>query len=455
VTPPADDRVESFWARRRRGKVLIVGLSERTGLPAAKLLAAQGVPLRISDNASRDELASLVAELDVPERDLCCGPQGVEQLDGITELLVAPGVPRTIPLIREARRRGLPVQVDIDFLYPVLARRRIAAITGTDGKTTTTTLTGELLAALGSVVVAGNIGVSVLARYDELLACDWLVLEVSSYMLEDLSRFRPNLATILNIGQDHIDRHPDPADYAAAKRAIVRYAQPGDVLVTNLDDPILAAFRPDEVTVRTFSQSQPRADSTFRDGRFTIGSCAFRYADCRLRGLANIDNILAAATLAEVAGVAAEDIVRIVTGFAGLPHRLEHLGTYRGVEVYEDSKASNVHAVEAALRNFEHNVVLILGGRDKGLDFTVLRGHGERIKRLVCYGESGQQLRAAVGLSDALYTYRFADAVRLAAEQCAFGDVLLLSPGCTSWDQHDNYEVRGDEFRALVPECFA
>ncbi len=450
--PPSEDELSS---EVRRGVVLIVGLSERTGLPAAKLLEAKGVRYRVSDCASREELQPLLAQLQVASEDVFSGPQDADQLEGITELLVAPGVPRNIPLVREARRRSIPVRVDIDFLYPVMASKRIVAITGTDGKTTTTTLTGELLKACGRVVVAGNIGVSVLAKYDELLGCDWLVLEVSSFMLEQLSRFRPNIATILNIAQDHIDRHPTPEQYAAAKFDVVRYCEPCDVLVKNLDDPTLAAFCPQNVTVRTVSQTTRSADSYFCDGSFSIGGHSFCYSDCRLKGLANIDNILTAATIAHCAGVAPDRIADRVRAFSGLRHRLQHLGTFKGVDLYEDSKASNVHAVEAALRNFDRNVVLIIGGRDKGLDFTLLRAHAGRIKCLVCYGESGENLRDVVGLSGSLYTYDFEDAVRLAAAQCQAGDVLLLSPGCTSWDQHDNYEVRGDVFQRLAPQCFA
>jgi len=446
---------DEVWAQLRQGTVLIVGLSERTGLPAVQLLEAKGVRYRISDCASRAELEPLLARLQVAPEDLFCGPQQIHQLDGITEVLVAPGVPPTIPLLREARRRSLPVQVDIDFLYPVMAHKKIVAITGTDGKTTTTTLTGELLKALGSVVVAGNIGVSVLAKYDELLGCDWLVLEVSSFMLEQLSRFRPTIAAILNIAQDHIDRHATPELYAAAKFDIVRYCEPGDVLVKNLDDPTLAAFCPQNVTVQTVSQTTRSADSYFSDGSFSVGGHSFRYSDCRLQGLANIDNILTAATIAKLAGVAPATIAERVKRFSGLRHRLQHLGSFRGVDIYEDSKASNVHAVDAALRNFDRNVVLIIGGRDKGLDFTVLRAHARRIKCLVCYGEAGETLRDAVGLPGALYCYDFEEAVRVAAGQCQAGDVLLLSPGCTSWDQHDNYEVRGDLFQRLAPQCFA
>jgi UDP-N-acetylmuramoylalanine--D-glutamate ligase len=446
---------DEFWSQQREGTVLIVGMSDRTGLPAAQLLGAKGVRFRVSDCASREELEPLLAQLDVAPERVFSGPQEGDQLDGIGQVIVAPGVPRTIPLLREARRRAIPVQVDIDFLYPVMARKTIVAITGTDGKTTTTTLTGELLKPHGSVLVAGNIGVSVLAKYDEMLACDWLVLEVSSFMLEQLSRFRPNIAAILNIGRDHIDRHATPAIYAAAKFDIVRYCQPGDVLVKNIDDPTLAAFCPDHVTLRTVSRTTQAADSSYRDGSFFIGGQSIRYSDCRLKGIANIDNILIAATIARSAGVAFDAIAEGVRAFAGLRHRLQHLGTFGGVDIYEDSKASNVHAVEAALRNFERNVVLIIGGRDKGLDFTVLRAHAERLKCLVCYGESGQKLRHMVGLPGALYTFDFEGAVRLAAAQCQAGDVLLLSPGCTSWDQHDNYEVRGDQFQSLAPQCFA
>ncbi|MBN1611666.1 MAG: UDP-N-acetylmuramoyl-L-alanine--D-glutamate ligase [Polyangiaceae bacterium] len=444
-----------FWTRLRQGTVLIVGLSERTGLPAARLFDAHGVRYKVSDHASREELGPRLAQIRVADKDVFSGPQRPEQLDGITEVLIAPGVPRSIPLVREARRRGLPVRVDLDLIYELMASKHIVAISGTDGKTTTTSLTGALLQSIGSVLVAGNIGVSVLAKVDELAACDWLVLEVSSFMLEQVERFRPNIAALLNIAEDHIDRYASLDEYAAVKFNIVRHCRPQDVLVLNVDDPRLARARPNHVTVRTVSRQGAPADSTYADGWFQVGGARFAYAGCQLAGLANIDNILTAATIAHEAGVAPEHLVGTLRRFRGLPHRFECLGTFAGVRVYEDSKATNVHAVEAALLNFQRSVVLILGGRSKGLDFRSLRAHRHRVHRLVCYGESGEQIRDAIELPGALYAYRFGDAVRLAAAQCRPGDVLLLSPGCTSWDQFRDYEARGDAFRRLLPSCFS
>lgn len=452
---PVSSRLDAFWSDKRQGTVLIVGLGERTGLAAAQLLEAQGVRYKVSDCAPRDELARRLGQLQVADSDVYTGRQDARQLEGITEVLLSPGVPRAIELVREATAREIPVRSDIDFLYPLMADKKVVAITGTDGKTTTTSLVGELLRPLGAVEVAGNIGVSVLAKHDELVACDWIVLEVSSFMLEGLSQFRPNFAAILNIAEDHIDRYASLAEYAAAKFEITKHCTPADVLVLNRDDPKLATWSPSHVTVRHVSKSTATADSYFCDGRFHVGGHSFGYADCQLKGLANIDNILTAATIAHEAGVEPEPLAAGVRAFRGLRHRLEHVGCFRGVDVYEDSKASNVHAVAAALDNFERNVVLIIGGRDKGLDFSILRRHQPRLRRLVCYGEDGEKLRDALGFDGALYAYRFEDAVRLAARQCRPGDVLLLSPGCTSWDQFDNYEVRGDVFRELVPECFA
>jgi len=434
--------------------VLIVGLSERTGFAAAGLLERHSVPYKISDCAAHAELEPLLRRLAIPDDEVFTGPQDPAQLEGISLVLLSPGVPRSIPLLVAARQRGIPIMVDVDFLYELIASKAIVAITGTDGKTTTTSLIGELLQSLGKVVVAGNIGVSLYAQYDEILACDWLVLELSSFMLEQLSRFRPDIAVILNIAPDHVDRYESFARYAAVKFTIVRHCREGDLLVKNIDDPLVAGFEPAGLQTRTISQRSTAADAYFDDGDFHVMGHRFAYADCLLAGSQNVDNILAAAMVAFEAGVQPARITQTVREFRGLRHRLQLVGRYRGVAVYDDSKASNVHAVEGALRNF-HNVVLILGGRDKGLDFSGLRRHAHRIRRLVCYGEDGEKIRDVLGFDGALYQYRFEDAVRLAAQQCSAGDVLLLSPGCTSWDQFANYEVRGDVFQQLIPQCFA
>jgi UDP-N-acetylmuramoylalanine--D-glutamate ligase len=303
-------------------------------------------------------------------------------------------------------------------------------------------------------VVAGNIGVPVLAKYDEILNAEWVVLELSSFMLEDLARFRPNIAAILNIAQDHVDRYASLREYAAAKFEIVKHCNGDGVLVKNADDPIIAEFSPKNVSIRTFSKTNSSAGSYFRDGMFHVGDWTFPYSECGLVGQQNIGNILAACTIAREAGVEPRAMAETLRAFRGLPHRMEHLGCFGSVNVYDDSKATNVHAVDAALRNFSANVVLILGGRDKGLDFSILRAHAPRIRRLVCYGECGEKLRDVLGFDHALYAYRFDEAVRLAAAECRAGDVLLLSPGCVSWDQFPNYEIRGNVFGQLVRQCF-
>lgn len=442
---------QDLWAKARRETFLIAGFGARTGLPAARLFERQGIRYRISDKLPRESLAPLLAELQITSSDVRCGPQDASHLEGVTAILLSPGVPRSLPLIREAERRGVPVMVDLDFLYDFIAHKRIVAITGTDGKTTTTSLAGALLQEAGSVVVAGNIGISVLAKYDEILAADWLVVEVSSFMLEGISKFRPSIAALLNIAQDHIDRYSSLDDYAAVKAHIVRHCRRGDVLIKNDDDPRIAALCPTNVRVRSVSPSGRGAGDRFEDGHFVVGGARFAYAGARLRGQQNIPNILVASAIADEAGVPADRIASVVRGFEGLRHRMQHVGTFRGVDVYDDSKASNVHAVQAALRNFSSRVVLILGGRDKGLDFTVLRQHAHRLKHVVCYGESGQSIRSALGMKDTSYVYPFDEAVRAAAGRCTEGDVLLMSPGCTSWDQFASYEVRGDVFQEMVP----
>jgi UDP-N-acetylmuramoylalanine--D-glutamate ligase len=449
-----DARQDQLWEKARCETFLIVGLSERTGMPAARLLASHAVPFRVSDSAPPDVIKPRAAQLGLDANRIFLGPQTPIQLDGITQIIVAPGVPKTLTLLVEARRRAIPVWSDIDFLYEFIAHKKTIAITGTDGKTTTTTLVGELLRSCGKVAIAGNIGTSVLCMYEEILGCDWLVLELSSFMLEDIRRFRADISVILNIAQDHIDRYPTLDAYAEAKFRIVQHARAGDLFVKNLDDPRLATFLPPRVTIRTISTRSIGADATFCGGTYDFGNFVLRAADIRIKGVQNQTNILAAATIAREVGVPSPVISEVLGKFPGVRHRMQHLGSFAGVEVYDDSKASNVHAVSAALCNFDQGVVLILGGRDKGLDFSILHPHRSRLRSVVCYGEDGEKIRDCLGFDGAFYAYRFEDAVRLAVAACRPGDVLLLSPGCTSWDQFPNYEVRGDVFQALIAQCF-
>lgn len=442
------DLEAELWLPLRAAPVLIVGFTERTGLATARLLEAQGVPYRISDLRPREALASLLAGLRVSPADVLTGPQGTEQLAGIGRILLSPGVPRAIPLVREAEARGIPVWGDLDLLYPALRRARVVAITGTDGKTTTTTLMGRILERVGRTVVAGNVGIPVAARYDEILGADFVVLEVSSFMAERLDRFRPDAAAVLNLAEDHVDRYPSMDAYAAAKLNLVANCTADDVVVLNRDDPRLATFHPARARVRHFS----RTDGVLGAGGLHLGGRLLPLADYPLAADHRVDCVLAGLALADELGVPAGEVLEAVRTFPGVRHRYERVGTFGRVAVINDSKATTMHAVEAAVRSSGPSVVLILGGRAKDLDPRGLRALADRLRLVVCYGEAGPRLRAQLDLPPTAEIFPFDDAVRAAWAACRPGDTLLLSPGCTSWDQFETYEQRGDRFLELVRE---
>jgi UDP-N-acetylmuramoylalanine--D-glutamate ligase len=501
MTPAASPgrSAETGWDKYRDDTFLIVGFTERTGRSVAQVFEERGLRYKVSDLRPREELDAVLAGLKIKDEDVFAGPQGPEQLAGITKIVLSPGVPRSIPLVQEAKRRDIAVLGDVDFFCDLVRPARIVAITGTDGKTTTTMLTGAVLAAGGrpgagggasepgaapstaagapgsgaptagapgfggpmaaaereaapraKVVVAGNVGDPVFARYHEILDCDYLVLELSSFMLEEIHAFRPNIAAITNVAEDHLDRYPTFDDYLRTKENIVRNCRPGDVFVQNLDDPALRAFHPKGLRVRTVSQRETTADCYFDDGQFHFAGETLTYADCLLRGDHNIENILIALAIGCEAGVDPAGAARAVREFAPVAHRFEYLGCLGGVDVYDDSKATTVHAVGHALESLPGGVVLIVGGRGKDLDFLPLKEHEAKIKLLMCYGEAGEQIRDRLAFERSDYVYGFAEAVKRAAAACVPGDVLLLSPGCTSWDQHTDYGVRGREFGELA-----
>lgn len=442
--------VAGCWDRLRDETFLVVGFTELTGLSIAALFEAHHIRFKISDLKPLDQLRPLLAGLMIAEQDVFAGPQVVSQLEGITGIILSPGVPRSIPLIAEAVRCRIPIFSDIDFLYDFIKYKKIIAVTGTDGKTTTTTLIAEILKTGVDVVLAGNIGVPVCSKYEEILQCDTVVLEVSSFMLEDLRCFRPNISTVLNLAQDHVDRYDSFDQYARTKLNVIQNCTSEDVFIQNLDDITVSSFVPCRVQTRTVSRFDRSADYFFADGDFFFRGHRMPYAECHLQGAHYIENILMAVATACEAGIAPEQVAMAVSGFRGLPHRFEHLGSCRGVDVYNDSKATTVHAVDGALQSFDANVVLIMGGQDKFLDFTPLRRHAPKIKYLVCYGEAGERIRESLDLTDSEDVVRFDEAVLRAISRCGEGDVLLLSPGCTSFDQFPDYEVRGAVFRELV-----
>ena len=436
----------ALLAPLRNRRILIVGFTNLTGRSVALAFDAAGIRYRISDLKERVVLEPQLSGLCVSREDVLTGPQLPHQLDGIDLVVLSPGVPRSIELIRAARQRGIAVVGDVDLAASLVPQARIIGITGTDGKTTTTTLVGRILGE--RAVVGGNIGVPIFSRLPEVAALPWTVLELSSYMLEEAQHLRPRISTVLNVAPDHMDRYGSMDDYLSAKLNVARACSRSDVFVLNLDDPAIVARAPHQMKVMTYSCRSRRADCHLDAGVFRFSGGTIPLAECRLQAPHLAGNLLAAMAIGVSAGIPSDEIVEAVRTFAGLPHRFRHLGTVQGVHVIDDSKATTVHAVRGALRSAGGNAVLILGGRDKKLDFAELRPELPRAARVVAYGEAGPRILHQLGGGE--YRERFEDAVALAAARCKDGCTLLLSPGCTSWDQFDNYETRGKVFREVA-----
>lgn len=450
---------ERFWDAQRRERFLVVGLGELTGYSFAMLLARMGVTFKVSDCASLEELKPRLDRLNLRDSEVYAGPQDARQLEGITQILLSPGVPRNIALIRVAEERGIPVWSDYDFLYPIYSHKRIAAVTGTDGKTTTTALLGHLLRPSWSVVVAGNIGVPLAAVYDELLDCDAVVLELSSFMLERVTRFRADVSTVLNLAEDHVERYSTIERYWEAKRNILRCARHTDTFVRCLDDDRISRWDLSNVRLRTVAYrngDSARADARVLPGALEVLGERLPLHSLAVRGAHLVEDVLVATLMASVVGVPTSAALRRATSFAGVPHRFESVGHIGRVEVIDDSKATSAHAAMRALESLgDRQTVLIIGGQDKHLSAAPLLAHEYHLRAVVGYGQAGERLLSGFTHVPTHYRHSFADAVTVACACTKDDDVLLLSPMCTSFDQHRDYRERGEEFRGLARRFFS
>jgi len=431
-----------------------VGFGLWTGPAAARFFERCGIPYAVSDLRLAQELAPQLAGLS-PMR-VQGGPQTAAHLEGITQVLLSPGVPRTVEPVRAAMAAGLPVWGDLDFLLPLLARPKLIGITGTDGKTTTATLLGEVCARFGATVVCGNNGVPVMDRAAELDQADFAVVEVSSFMLEHTRRLRFDAGLILNIAEDHVDRYDHLEAYRQAKLNLFLHSRDTDVFLRNTGDPRLRDVAPPAGRVRDFGPLTGDFDPA--DEAFLLRGHRLRYADCRLSGRQFIPDILAVVAVADELGFPPQAVLDAIREFPGVPHRFRTVGELGGVRIIDDSKATSVQAVAAALDSCQlERTVLILGGREKHLDFFPLAERAARCAGVVCYGEAAARIHDQLGREDAARITDFREAVHVACAQVPHPGCVLLSPGCTSWDQFENYEVRGRVFaeeaaRALSEE---
>jgi UDP-N-acetylmuramoylalanine--D-glutamate ligase len=441
-------------------KVLVVGLG-KSGLAAALFLRHRGAQVTVSDIRSADSLAKEIPALLDEGIMVEAGGHGLLTFRRQDLIVVSPGVPLNTPELVQARNLGRPVIGELELAARFL-KGKILAITGSNGKTTTTALAGEILKEAGyPTLVAGNIGVAVVGLIDKSADDTWSVLEVSSFQLESTEEFHPKIAVILNITPDHLDRHGTFENYALAKERIFAMQDEHDYLVLNADNPRTAEATPrahsqvycfsakHEVSRGAWAQN---GNVLYRSGPETAIETVLPVSKIPLKGEHNVENVLAAVCAARLAGVSASVIARAVENFRAVEHRLEFVATINGVEYYNDSKATNVDATAKAVASFPGGIHLILGGKDKDSDYTTLSPLlRERVRAVYTIGAAASKIESHLrGVAPIHACTTLANAVSAAASAARPGDVVLLAPACSSFDQFENYEQRGRVFKQLV-----
>ena len=447
-----------------KGKqVVIIGLA-RSGLASAEMLLREGAHVLINDRKTTAEMALELEKHHITVAGLVGGGHPAEIITEDVSLVIKnPGVPMNLPPIEKARELGIPVVTEVE-LAAARIPAPIVAITGTNGKTTTTALTGEIYQAAGKMTsVAGNIGLALSAVAMSDTAFDVVVAELSSFQLEGTITFRPHVSAILNITPDHLDHHGSMEAYREAKAKIFANQTPTDAVVLNADDLDTYALhtRP-TCRVYLFSRKHEIQRGAFvrnghvilRDGEAELTVC--RTDEIRIPGAHNLENALAAVLLAWLGGIDVSTIANTLQTFPGVPHRLEHVRNYNNVNYINDSKGTNSDAAIKALEAFPSKKVLIAGGYDKDADFASFAAAiKEHAAHVVLLGQVAKRLAKAlddVDFREYSFVETLEDAVKHAAKAARKNEVVLLSPGCASWDMFRDFEERGDRFKEAVWE---
>ena len=446
-------KVNNARADFKGKRATVVGMA-RSGIAAARALYALGAIVTVTDKKAPDQLGAQVKALGSSRIAIEAGGHP-DRIFIETDLVVlSPGVPK-IPQILQAQRHGVKVISELELAW-LLSGSPYIGITGTNGKSTVTTLVGLMLEqSRKRVLVAGNIG-NALTEDPRLLAGqDWIVAELSSFQLEDIETFRPQVAAVLNLTQDHLDRYHDIAEYGEAKARIFMNQQKDDFLVLNFDDPLVKSFsRRASATVIPFSRLR----------RFSPGACVLdghlvfngrrvcRVDEIKIKGVHNLENALAAAAVSLCAGADSGAVADVLRKFPGLEHRLEFVRQKDGVTYINDSKGTNVGAVLKSVEGFTQPVILIAGGLDKGSDFSPLNDlFKKKVKLLILIGKAADKMAEVLGTAtETLFAKTLQDAVTLASLRARSGDVVLLSPACASFDMFRDFEDRGKQFKEAV-----
>ncbi|QTA84060.1 UDP-N-acetylmuramoyl-L-alanine--D-glutamate ligase [Desulfonema magnum] len=437
--------------------ILVVGLG-MSGAAVACFLKNRGAFVTVTDMATENHLSSympVMREMGIPME---LGQHGKETFEHADVIVVSPGVPHTIPPIKAAQKKGIPVIGEIELASRFI-REPIVAITGTNGKTTTTTLLGKMLEASGlNVFVGGNIGNPLISYADGNKKADIVVAEISSFQLDTIDTFRPKASVLLNITEDHLDRYPDFKAYAMSKGRIFENQQKDDFAILNSSDPLISSVT-QNIKSRKLETGNWKLETgnlkSETGGKFQISNFKFQISNFKFQiSDHNMENISAACLAAMAVGGTEAGIQSALNEFKGLPHRIEYVATINDVRYFDDSKATNTDAVVKAVECFNEPVILIMGGRNKGSNFHLMReqvrGHA---KHLIVMGEAKEDIKSALG--DVTFTTTASsveDAVSQAYQAANPGDVVLLSPACSSFDMYKSYAERGEFFCQAVRE---
>ena len=445
--------METFAEKR-----VIVAGAGRSGLLAARLLAGEGARVTLRDDRSRADVEASLREPIPAGIAFLRGMPGEEEVRGSALLIVSPGVPRERLPLSALAAAGVPVWGELELGFRRF-QGKVAAITGTNGKSTVTTLVGGMASrAFPRVFVGGNLGTPFAAAAGS--PCDWGVVEVSSFQLESIGSFRPRVAALLNLTEDHRDRYAAKEAYFETKMAVFRNQGPSDTAVVNVDDPEVTA-RMGSIRARLlpFSVSRVLEEGAFLSGEEMVlrrpsGEERYPRGVLKIPGLQNVENALAAIAVARSMEIPPPAVLAELERFPGLPHRVEFVRSVAGVSYYNDSKGTNVGAVLAALGGFPEPVVLIAGGKDKGVAFRPLRAAlGRKSRAVVLLGEARDRMaRELAGAAPITVVGTLAQAVHAAAEAARKGDAVVFSPACSSFDMFRNFEERGEAFRKAVEE---
>ncbi len=421
-------------------KILVVGLA-RTGAATVQFLSRRGARVKVSDAKTAAELAPFLGPLQGLSVDWEMGGHTEAFFSDADLIVMSPGVPLNLPPVEKARAKGTPVLSEVELAFRFL-RRPLIAITGTNGKTTTT-----------------NIGNPLIAYVEGPQDDEWVVAEISSFQLEGVSEFRPKIGVLLNLTEDHLDRYETFGEYVAAKERIFAKQKKEDYALLNADDPLTFALAGRlEPQVLLFSARRAVSFGSFLtpEGILFQGLNGtrerFELGRIKIKGAHNVENLMAAIAVGKMCGCPREALQRVMDEFPGIEHRLEWVRRLDGVNYFNDSKGTNVGAVVKSLQSFKEPIILIAGGKDKGGDYGPLKDLiAERVKGMALIGEAKERIFSALGnLTEAAKLGSLEEAVRWARSKARPGEIVLLSPACSSYDMFANYQERGKRFKEIV-----